>query len=70
MRYFLKYRKLTYKRYKKEEDCVIDSTIRKESITRTILEQVLNRDDVEFFINNLNNLDLSLTNMSNFDVRH
>ena len=48
---------------------VIDSTIRKESRTRIILNNVLKRNDVEFFVINLNNLDLFPTNMSNFDVK-
>lgn len=48
---------------------VIDSTIRKDSRTRVILNHILKRKDVEYYVINLNNLDIFPTNMGNFDVK-
>ena len=50
---------------------VIDSTIRKESRTREIMNNVLNhfKDDIDFKIYNINEYELIPTNMSNFDQK-
>ena len=48
---------------------VIDSTIREESRTRVIMENVLKRKDVEFSIHNLNKYPLFPTNSENFKVK-